>query len=148
MAVVALITWLITAGFGFWMLFVWASKGGVRRSADSPELIYRRPGSSRTSSWLSPASIIWIAYLVTDSSMLAWIAFADLVLIVILGSVLVARWSKDRRGVRASASPAPAASSSRLAEQHIPVAAVTMHGVFASATFVLVLLTAAGLGGT
>ena len=37
--------------------------------------------------------------------MLAWIAFADLVLIVILGSVLVARWSKDRRGAGAPGAP-------------------------------------------
>ena len=146
MAIAALITWLVTAGFGFWMLLVWASRGGVRRGPDSRET--HLPAARVYSHFLLAlvGLIIWIAYLVTDSSVLAWIAFADLVLIVILGSVLVARWSKDRRGVGAPGSPPRTASPPQLAEQSIPVAAVAMHGVFASATFVLVLLTAAGVG--
>ncbi len=62
-----------------------------------------------------------------------------------LGGVLVARWSKDRRGQPASDGGARAASTD-LAEQHFPVVAVALHGVFAGTTLVLVLLTAAGVG--
>ena len=90
---------------------------------------------------------MWIAYLAVGGSTLAWIAFADLVLVAVLGGVLVARWSKDRRGRPASSDGARAASTD-LAEQHFPVVAVALHGVFAVTTLVLVLLTAAGVGGS
>ena len=79
--------------------------------------------------------IVWIAYLAVGSSTLAWIAFADLVLVAVLGGVLVARWSKDRRGQPASSDGARAASTD-LAEQHFPVVAVALHGVFAVTTLV------------
>jgi hypothetical protein len=32
MAVAALIAWLVTAAGGFWMLGIWISRGGMRRS--------------------------------------------------------------------------------------------------------------------
>ena len=33
--------------------------------------------------------VIWIVYLITGNTMLAWIAFADLVLVAIIGLVMV-----------------------------------------------------------
>jgi manganese efflux pump family protein len=142
MAIVALITWLITAGFGSWMLAVWVRRGGLSRGTTAPE---SHLPAARVFSHFGLAAvglIIWIAYLAVESATLAWIAFADLVLVALLGGVLVARWSKDRRG----RTGAVRAASSDLAEQHFPVVAVALHGVFAVTTLVLVLLTAAGVG--
>jgi len=137
MAVAALITWVITAGFGAWMLSIWVGRRGTTAGAGT------NFAAARVYSHFGLAVlglILWIIYLITDSSILAWIAFADLVLIALLGALLVARWSKDRRAA------APAGTGTDLAEQHIPVAAVALHGVFAVTTFVLVLLVAAGVG--
>ncbi len=145
MAIVALITWLITAGFGSWMLSIWVRRGGLRPEASGPGS--HLPAVRVFSHFLLATAglVVWIAYLAVGSSTLAWIAFADLVLVGILGSVLAARWSKDRRGQTGSADAARAASTD-LAEQHFPVIAVALHGVFAVTTLVLVLLTAAGVG--
>jgi hypothetical protein len=146
MAVAALITWVITAGFGSWMLFIWTGRGGHRRGDEGLES--HLPATRVFSHFLLAVLglIVWIVYLVGDSSTLAWIAFVDLVLIALLGGVLVARWSRDRGRL-----PAPsdvASTSTQLAEQHIPVTAVALHGVFAVATLVLVLLSALEVGGS
>jgi hypothetical protein len=145
MAIVALITWLITAGFGSWMLSIWVRRGGLRPDASGQDS--HLPAVRVFSHFLLAVAgmIVWIAYLAVDSSILAWIAFADLVLVGVLGGVMVARWSKDRRDQTASAGGTRAASTD-LAEQHFPVVAVALHGVFAGTTLVLVLLTAAGVG--
>ena len=147
MAIVALITWLITAGFGSWMLSIWARRGGLRREASGAES--HLPAARVFSHFLLAVAglIVWIVYLTVGSSTLAWIAFADLVLVGVLGGVLVARWSKDRRGQMPPAEGARPASTD-LAEQHFPVVAVALHGVFAGTTLVLVFLTAAGVGAT
>ena len=145
MAIVALITWLITAGFGSWMLSIWVRRGGLRPEASGPGS--HLPAVRVFSHFLLATAglVVWIAYLAVGSSTLAWIAFADLVLVGVIGGVLVARWSKDRRG-RLASSGGVAAASTDLAEQHFPVIAVALHGVFAVTTLVLVLLTAAGVG--
>ena len=147
MAIVALITWLITAGFGSWMLSIWVRRGGLR--PDAPEGESHLPATRVLSHILLAVAglVVWMAYLVVGSSTLAWIAFAGLVLVAIIGGVLVARWSKDRRGQSASPGGARAASTD-LAEQHFPLAAVVLHGVFAVTTLVLVLLTVAGVSGS
>jgi hypothetical protein len=141
MAVAALITWLITAAFGAWMLSIWIGRGGNQRSdGGAPSHL----PAARVFSHFGLAVlglILWIIYLVVDKSIIAWIAFADLVLIALLGSLLVARWSKDRRTAPAT-SAGPAAATTSPAEQHIPLAAVALHGVFAVTTFVLVLIVA------
>jgi len=105
---------------------------------------------------------VWIIYLVTDSTLLAWIAFADLILVAILGLVMVTQWTKDGRaamaaaaqstagGTTAGAGPAggAAAAGVDLAEQHIPRAPVVIHGIFAVSTVILVLLSALEIGGS
>jgi hypothetical protein len=58
---------------------------------------------------------VWIVYLVTDSSVLAWIAFADLAVVAMLGGVLVRRWTLDGRAAMAAGAQAPQA---RLADSH------------------------------
>jgi preprotein translocase subunit SecG len=92
---------------------------------------------------------VWIIYLVTDNTLLAWIAVADLVVVAIIGVVMVRQWAKDGRAAMAAATAGAAPSSGSrpdIAEQHIPRPPVVLHGIFAVSTLVLVLLTALGLG--
>ena len=89
--------------------------------------------------------IVWIVYLVTDMSILAWVAVADLVLVALLGGLLVRRWAADGRAAM-SASGGSDAAEVDLAEQHIPRAPVVLHGIFAVSTLVLVLLSTLGVG--
>mgnify|MGYP003693698449 CR=1 FL=1 len=103
--------------------------------------------------------IIWIIYLVTDSTILAWIAVVDLVIIASIGVVMVRQWAKDgRANMAAAAAGAGGANAGTvearrvdagtvdLAEQHIPRPPVVLHGIFAVSTLILVLLTALGVG--
>lgn len=152
MAIAALITWIITAGFGAFMLARWASRGGVRHSEGAgtnlpPYRVFTHFGLAAT------GLILWIVYLVTDSTLLAWIAFADLVVVASIGLVMVMQWAKDGRAAMAAAAASggpfrPDASGVDLAEQHIPRPPVVLHGIFAVSTVVLVLLSALGIGGS
>lgn len=141
MSVAALVTWVITAGFGFFMLLRWASRGGVRRVPGAGT--HFPPARVFTHFGLAAAGlVVWIVYLVTGRSVLAWVAVADLVLVALLGGLLVHRWARDGRITMAGGQPAAV----DLAEQHIPRPPVVVHGLFAVTTVVLVLLTALGVG--
>jgi preprotein translocase subunit SecG len=150
MSIAALITWIITAGFGSFMLIRWATRGGVRKVEGAET--HLPPVRVFTHFGLAAAGlIVWIIYLVTDNTLLAWIAVADLVLVAIIGVVMVRQWAKDGRAALAAATAGAAQSSGGgpdLAEQHIPRPPVVLHGIFAVSTLVLVLLTALGIGGS
>jgi manganese efflux pump family protein len=142
MSVAALITWVVTAGVGFFMLMRWVRRGGLRRGGSAathfpPARVFTHFGLA------AGGLVVWIVYLVVGSSVLAWIAFVDLVLVASLGGLLVRQWATDgRAAMRAGAG----AASVDLAEQHIPRGPVVLHGIFAVSTVVLVLLTALGVG--
>jgi hypothetical protein len=142
MSIAALVTWVVTAGFGFFMLMRWVRSGGLRR--EGREATHFPPARVFTHFGLAAAGlVVWIVYLVSDSSVLAWVAFADLVVVALLGGLLVRRWAADGRvAMRAGAQP----GGVDLAEQHIPRGPVVVHGIFAVTTVVLVLLTALGVG--
>jgi preprotein translocase subunit SecG len=148
MAIAALVTWIITAGFGFFMLVRWATHGGLRKVEGAET--HLPPVRVLTHFGLAAAGlIVWIIYLVTDNTLLAWIAVADLVVVAIIGVVMVRQWAKDGRAAMAAATAGAAPSSAGvadIAEQHIPRPPVVLHGIFAVSTLVLVLLTALGLG--
>jgi hypothetical protein len=151
MAVVGLVTWVITAGFGFFMLFTWSTHGGLRRDTAAAESHFA-PAMVLGHFLLAAAGlVVWVVYVITNTNALAWVAFADLVVVGVLGDLLVTKWAKDRRALpssRPSSSSTLAGSSAAtdLAEQHIPTPVVVFHGVFAVTTVVLVLLTALGVG--
>jgi preprotein translocase subunit SecG len=150
MSIAALITWVITAGFGFFMLIRWATRGGLRRVPGAethlpPVRVFSHFGLA------AAGLVVWIIYLVTNSTLLAWIAFADLVLVAIIGLVMVRQWAKDGRAAMAATTAGAVrsdASGVDLAEQHIPRPPVVLHGIFAVSTVILVLLTALGIGPT
>ena len=140
------------------MLIRWATRGGVRKGGWAGTHL-PPVGSLPTSGLAAAGLIIWIIYLVADSTILAWIAVVDLVIIAIIGVVMVRQWAKDgRAAMAASAAGAGGANAGAvetrrvdagtvdLAEQHIHGPPVVLHGIFAVSTLILVLLTALGLG--
>ena len=89
--------------------------------------------------------VLWIIYLATDTEALAWVAFAALLVVAVMGFTMLTFWLQGRR-VPATAGMAQtgAEGGTRAPEQHFPVPVVILHGMLAAATLVLVLLTALG----
>jgi hypothetical protein len=160
----ALITWVVTAGGGFVLLALWLQGGGMRQSGRSGAVI-RPPLILGHFALAATGLVLWIIYVATDTEALAWIAFALLAIVAVLGFTMFAIWLQQRR-VAPSAAPAgmgptggaapatagagpapgPGAAPTQPAERRFPIPIVAAHGLFAAATLVLVLLTAAGVG--
>ena len=140
----ALVTWVLTAGGGFILLSMWLSRGGMRQQGEPANRI--RPPLILSHFLLAATGlVIWIVYLVSDSEALAWIAFVILAVVAALGWTMFAIWLRRRRAV---AAPAGATAGGEPPEQRFPVAIVTLHGLLAVTTVILVLLTAIGVGGS
>ena len=139
---VALITWILTAGGGFVLLAQWLSRGGHRQGGEQgtrirPPLIFSHFGLAAT------GLVLWIIYVATDSDALAWIAFVLLAIVAVLGWTMFAIWVK-RRQLRTA--PDVSTAATEPPEQQFPVSIVTLHGILAVTTVVLVFLTAVGVG--
>jgi hypothetical protein len=151
MSIAALVAWILTAAGGFVLLGKWISHGGVRSPGASrfpPGLIFSHFGLA------AAGLVLWIIYLINDQDTLAWVAFALLVVVAVLGFTMLVRWLPNYRArVRVTASGAGAGRAAREAveqpaEQHFPVAVVVAHGVLAVITVGTVLLAALGVGGS
>ncbi|MFC9788145.1 hypothetical protein [Rhodococcus sp. NPDC127528] len=147
MGIAALVTWLLTAVGGFYLLATWIAKGGTRQPHTShfpPTLIFGHFALAVI------GLIVWIVYLVTDKDGIAWIAFVLLVPVALLGFAMLVRWIPTYRAHAAlgAGTDRPTPAEQEPAEKHFPVAAVAGHGLFAVVTVLLVLLTALGVGGS
>ncbi|MQY03785.1 hypothetical protein [Actinomadura macrotermitis] len=138
MAIAALITWILTALGGFYMLSVWIARGGLRRE-EAGSTRFPPPVIFGHMLLAAAGLIVWIIYVAADKQALAWTAFVILLPVALLGFVMLARWIPTYRA-RAAAGPG---AGSVPAERAIPVAVVAGHGLLAVVTLVLVLLTAA-----
>jgi hypothetical protein len=139
----ALIAWVITAGGGFVLLSIWLARGGMHQQQEGGSRI--RPPLILSHFLLAAAGlVVWIVYLVDDKDALAWIAFTILAVVALLGWTMFAIWFR-RRQARAGGELAGPGTP---AEQNFPVSVVTLHGLLAVTTVVLVLLTALGVGGS
>ena len=140
----ALVTWVLTAGGGFVLLSIWLMRGGMRQQREAGNRI--RPPLIMSHFLLAASGlVVWIIYLAADKDALAWIAFGILAIVALLGWTMFAIWLR-RRG---AAQPGIVESAPGVpAEQHFPVSIVTLHGLLAVTTVVLVLLTAIGVGGS
>ena len=140
----ALITWVLTAGGGFVLLATWLRRGGMQQGAEGGSRI--RPPLILSHFLLAAGGlVVWIIYLVADKDALAWVAFAILAVVAVLGWTMFAIWFR-RRQARAGGSEIAAPGVP--AEQHFPVSVVSLHGLLAVTTVVLVLLTALKVGGS
>lgn len=138
----ALITWVLTAGGGFVLLSIWLARGGMMNQRAAGNRI--RPPLIMSHFLLAATGLVlWIVYIATDSSALAWISFILLLVVAALGFTMFAIWLRRRR-----ATAVETVTPDTPPEQHFPVAIVGLHGVLAATTLVLVLLTAAGVGGS
>ena len=135
----ALVLWIITAGGGFAMLAIWLKRGGPRQNG--PRRI-RTPLICGHFLLAAAGLVLWIVYVANDSGTLAWIAFAALLVVALLGFAMFGIWLSQRRTAGVGD------GSARPAEQHFPVPIVALHGLLAATTLVLVLLAAAGVGGS
>ena len=145
----ALIAWVATAGGGFVLLAIWLSRGGMRQGSAGGSRI--RPPLILSHFLLAATGlVIWIIYVATDSDTLAWIAFALLAVVAVLGFSMFTIWYQRRQRGPAAATGVTGApgSSETPPEQHFPVAIVGLHGALAVTTVVLVFLTAIGVGGS
>jgi manganese efflux pump family protein len=157
MAVAALITWLLTAAGGFVLLATWITRGGARPATSSAATDAARSTAGAAGLPVSAPTrlhpplvfghfglavvglVVWIAFLATDTDALAWVAFALLVPVALLGFTMLARWIGAGDHQRSTpAAPRP--------ESHFPLLIVGAHGLFAVATVVLVLLAALDIG--
>lgn len=134
----ALISWVLTAGGGFILLAIWLRNGGMSQRAPGeikPFLILGHFLLAAT------GLVLWIAYVATDSDALAWIAFALLVVVALLGWTMFAIWYQRRQGMTAAA-PDQGPQMGSPAEQRFPVSIVALHGLLAVITVVLVFIAA------
>ena len=131
----ALIVWILTAAGGFVMLSIWYTRGGPRQREQGrikPPLIFSHFVLAAT------GLVLWIVYVATDSDTLAWVAFALLLVVALLGFTMFAMWLQQRQRAGAEGGDRPA-------EQHFPVTVVTLHGLLAATTLVLVFLAVVGV---
>ena len=141
----ALIAWLITAGGGFVLLSIWLARGGTQQAQGAGNRI--RPPLILSHFLLAAGGlVVWIIFLISDNDALAWIAFAILAVVAVLGFTMFAIWLRRRQA--RTGSGAEIATPGVPAEQHFPVAVVGAHGLLAVTTVVLVLLTALDVGGS
>jgi hypothetical protein len=135
----ALITWVVTAAFGFTMLVIWLRHGGMQQRGGKipPWLILSH------FSLAASGLVVWIIYVASDKDALAWIAFAALVVVASLGWTMFFGWARRRSPTGAAGAPPAVEAGPRF-----PLPVVAIHGLFAVTTVVLVFLTAIGVGGS
>src|SRR5919202_167678 len=122
---VALATWVLTAGGGFFLLGLWLRHGGMQQS-DQPGARIRAARILSHFALAATGLVLWIIYIASDSDALAWIAFALLLVVALLGFTMFGIWLRQRQG-RAGA--VEKAVVDRPAEQHFPVSIVALHGL-------------------
>jgi manganese efflux pump family protein len=140
MAWAALISWIVTAGGGLVLLGLWLRHRGMRQREPGRQI--RPPLILSHFALAATGLVLWIVYLINDSDALAWIAFAILVAVALLGWTMFAIWWQRRQ---ARAAGAPDSAPGLPAEQRFPVSIVTLHGLLAVTTVVLVFLAAVGV---
>lgn len=148
MGVAALLAWLVTAFGGLYLLAVWliendATRKGTARSRLPGPVIFGHVLLALT------GLVVWVGYLLTGSGTLGWAALGVLVLIVSLGLTMFTRWMPVHRAfAMAETGPGGQSELDLPAERNFPVSVVAGHGLLASTTVSLVLLTMLGVGGS
>ena len=161
MPLAALLTWIMTAGGGLYLLTIWLIE--YDREFQSVAATRLPVPVISTHALLAVLGLfLWSVDILTNSPGLNWLAAGILGVVAVLGLTMAVRWigvyraygSRSRRSrarvsvpatVGAGAGGYGAAPGHRMAippERHFPVPIVILHGVFATATVVLVVMTA------
>jgi manganese efflux pump family protein len=140
--VAALIAWLLTAGLGGLLVFMWVARSAPLPRARAASYGRPPPYIPRTliagHALLAVAGlVVWITYLLLSMDRLAWVALGVLVPVALLGTSMFIRWLGSRRMRRASRAGARTPAESRL-----PTLVVLCHGLIGTTTVVLVLVAA------
>ena len=183
MPVVALITWIVTALGGLYLLAIWL----IEYDPDFQRAAATRlpvPVVSGHVLFAVGGLVVWLMYLITDEDIFAWSTVAVLAFVATFGLTMAVRWIGVYRSsplpprTPLMSGPAPgmtdaardawtprdsyAAGSTLVShsdqvrpgelavppERHFPVSVVIGHGLFATITIVLVVLTLLGVGGS
>lgn len=102
-----LISWLVTASLGGYMLHTWLARGGLRRERARagglpPPLIFGHAGLAIS------GLLIWAAFVASGTRALAWTAVGALMVVIGLGLCTVTLWTPypaRRPGERRAATP-------------------------------------------
>ncbi len=145
MGVAALISWVITAFGGLYLLVIWLIENEAsERGATATRLPL--PVISGHALLALAGLSLWIVYLLADRGVLAWGAVVILAVVTVLGLTMAFRW------IRVYRTPLPAGGSAIVdtlavpAERNFPLFVVLGHGLLGVTTIVLVVLTALGVG--
>ncbi len=132
LALAALGAWLVTAAAGSYLLTGWLAARGKRLRAVRIRAAGLTKGFIIGHFGLALTGLcIWIGFLGTGVTALAWVAVGLVILIAGLGM-----------GVLAADLPEPGATR----RGRLPVTVIAVHGTLATATILLVLLAAVGAG--
>ena len=109
MQVATLISWLLTASIGGFMLRTWLARGGLRRERARsgglpPRLIFGHAGLALS------GLLVWSGYVATGTRAVAWTAVGLLMVTISLGLCTVTLWTPYpavRPGERRAPAPAP-----------------------------------------
>lgn len=159
MSVIGLITGVVAAGFGLYLLSIWLIEYDQEfQSATAtrlpPPLLAGHVAAAVT------GLLLWIAYLAWDSHDLAWYSLLGFGVAASLGLTMAYRWISVYRAKRASIRAAAAFMAAPVSgvtatysdvgppERNFPLLVVVAHGLFAVATVLMVLLTATGVFST
>jgi hypothetical protein len=164
MSLIALVTWIVTAGVGLYLLSIWLIE-------------YDKEFQSVAATRLPPAVLtahvtlalgglfVWIGYVIVDQDRLAWVALGAVLLGATLGIFMATRWVGVYRATRDARRRLAELKAGRLTlvggpgdistlelardlgppERNFPLPAVIAHGVFAVTTITLVVLTVLGV---
>jgi hypothetical protein len=163
MSLLALVTWIMAAGGGLYLLAIWL----IEYDKDLQAVAATRlpPPVLAAHVILAGGSLLlWIYYLFYDGDGIAWISAIGLSVAAVLGLVMAFRWISvyrakrdsirleriarvwQHRGVAVLDRPAQVVAGPP--ERNFPLPVVIAPGTFAAATLTLVLLTAFGVGGS
>jgi hypothetical protein len=143
---VVVITWFAAVLLGLFMLAVWLIENDVTDRNVTPSRLPVLVVFAHMT--LAAAGLgIWVAYLIVDREVLAWVAIGILGGIALLGATMFLRWIPVYRHAAGPVSTGqlPAGMPAVPAEGNFPVAVVGLHGLLAVATLVLALLIALGV---
>jgi hypothetical protein len=167
MSLIALVTWILTAGAGLYLLSIWLIEYDKEFQSVAAT---RLPPLVLTSHVVLALGglFVWIGYVIADQERLAWIAVAAVLLAAALGTFMAIRWIgvyRTTRSMRRSLADLKAGrltlvgeggniSTLELArdlgppERNFPLAVVIAHGAFAVTTITLLLLIVLGVFGS